>query len=84
MSSQNQPVSGTYNIFWILNEELCRLHIKIDKSTTTSNANAYWNQVQSMHKIILSAIEKSSDPDVMKALAELQDHVADQIILGDK
>lgn len=75
------------NALWLLNEELGRLHALFNSERrsggSATNLNIYWNNIQTLQQQVIALASKAQDPDLAKALADIQNHVADQILLQD-
>lgn len=73
---------------WLLNEELTRLHQLFNSERRTggsaSNLNIYWTNIQTLQQQVITLASKAQDPDLAKALHDLQNHVVDQILLEEK
>jgi hypothetical protein len=89
--SQNKVIDvnlNQQNAIWLLNEELQRLHQlfnaerKVGGSVT--NLNIYWGNIQTLQQKVIELASKAQDPDLSRAIADLQNHVVDQIILEEK
>lgn len=72
---------------WLLNEELARLHALFNSERraggSAQNLNIYWTNIQTLQQQVIALASKTQDPDLVKALADIQNHVVDQILLQD-
>lgn len=84
------PTVETNNIYWLLNQELERLHKLVDYMKQIShgeiahkNIRLALDYIEEMHKQIYKLVDKSPDIDTKKELADLQNYVAEERLLGD-
>lgn len=75
------------NAIWLLNEELTRLHKLFNderkRSNNKHNLNTYWSNIHTLQQQVITLAAKSQDPDVQKAIADLQNHIVDQILIEE-
>ena len=84
-----------YNVFWLLNEEMQRMHrlFESEKQQQTytkeaaevcsKNLNIYWAKIQDLHTKMDTLISTKLDAETQKAISDIQNHLVEKIILGD-
>jgi hypothetical protein len=84
------PTVETNNIYWLLNQELDRCHRLVDymrqishTEIASKNMRVALDYVEELHKQLYKLVDKSPDIDTKKELADMQNYIAEQRLLGD-
>ncbi len=74
------------NIHWLMNEEINRLYGLLNSAWANNDKNRHmiWNKIETFQKTILELSKKDTDDETRKAIADIQNQLADSIILGNK